>query len=236
MTTPNPDPFERERSVCAALEGYMDVAAPIDGYREDAKGRLVPEGLVPEHTRLEDEAVRTVAAFALDLHRQIHRFRGHSYDDLAALDDLVAERYGRKRRGGPKGNRTYTTLDGRMRVIVQVQDHITFGPELQVARDLVNECIADWAEGSRDEVRALIQHAFEPDKEGQVNRHALFALRRLDIDDERWKQAQAAITDSIRVVGSASYLRVQIRPRPDVPWTTITIDLAGAPLPEKLAS
>lgn len=229
------DPFERERAVLTALNEWMNTPAALDGYREDAKGRLVPEQLVSEHTKLEDDAVRIIVAYALDLHRQIHRFRGHSYDDLAAMDDLVAERYGRKRRGGPKGNRTYTTLDGRMRVIVQVHDHIAFGPELQVARDLVNECIADWAEGARAEVQALIRHAFEPDKQGVVNREAVFALRKLDIPDPRWKQAQRAITDSIRVVGSATYLRIQARAQPTLPWQTITIDMTGASLPETLA-
>lgn len=229
------DPLARERAVLAQLENCVDTTPQLEGYQADAKGRLVPESLIPEHTRLEDDAVRTICAYALDLHRQIHRFRGHSYDDLATLDDLVAERYGRKRRGGAKGNRTYMTLDGRMRITVQVQDRIAFGPELQVARELVDECITDWAEGTRAEVQALIAHAFEPDREGQVSRDAVFALRRLDIDDPRWRQAQQAITDSIRVAGSASYLRVHIRAAPDSPWRPVPIDMTGVPLPEKVA-
>ena len=234
---PQADPFARERAAVAALDAFMGPAGPEppEGYMQDAKGRLVPEQLIPEHARLEDATVRTIAAYALDLHRQCHRFRGHSYDDLATMDDLIAERYGRQRRGGAKGNRTYMSLDGRIQVIEQVHDHIAFGPELQVARELVDECISEWAEGTRAEIQALVRHAFEPDKQGEVSREAVFALRKLDIDDDRWRQAQAAITDSIRIVGSAHYLRVRVRATPEADWQTIVIGMTGAALPDALA-
>ena len=235
---PAPDPFARERAALAALAAFLgehpDGAAPL-GYERDAKGRLVPERLVGEHILLEDATVRTIAAYALDLHRQIHRFVGHCYDDLAAWDDLIAERYGLRRRGGAKGNRTYTTLDGTLKVVVQVQDRITFGPELQVARALVDECIAEWADGAREEIQALVRHAFEPDQEGKVNREAVFRLRKLDIDDARWCAAQSAITDAIRIIGSASYIRFYVRATPERRWTAITIDMNGAALPERAA-
>ena len=230
--------FAREKAALAALDAFLGTSSRAipEGYREDAKHRLVPENLVPEHERLEDDMVSVIAGYALDLHRQIQRYRAHSYDDLGALDDLLGDKYGQRKRGGPKGNRTYMSFDGRRRVMVQVQDRIAFGPELQVARDLINERIADWSADAREEVQALINHAFEPDKEGMVSREAVFALRRLDIKDERWQKAREAITDSIRIVGSASYIRIQVRADPDHDWTTIPIDLAKRPLPEKLGS
>ena len=65
----------------------------------------MPERLIPEHARLEDTTVRTIAAYFLELHRQIHRFIGHCYDDMSAMDDLLAEKYGlqppRRRQGQP---------------------------------------------------------------------------------------------------------------------------------------
>ena len=127
------DPFERERAALDALKAFQgDCAEPVlDGYQKDAKGRLVPESAISEHTKLEDQTVRTIAAYFLDLHRQIHRFIGHCYDDLHAFDDLLCEKYGLRRRGGAKGNRTYQSFDGTLKVVVQVQDRITFGPELQ---------------------------------------------------------------------------------------------------------
>ena len=113
---------------------------------------------------------------------------------------------------------------------------MTFGPSLQAARELVEQCISDWGEGAGDEIKLLANHAFDVDKQGNVNREKIFALRRLEIDDERWRQAQAAITDAIRVIGSASYTRFYVRQTPEHRWCAITVDMTGAALPEKLAA
>lgn len=201
----------------------------IDGkrYLRDAGGRLVPEELVkPEH-RLEDQTVRRITGFACQLSEQIARFRGHTFDDVATFVELLAEKYG-GRRGGRKGNITLTSFDGCLKVQVHVQDQLTFGPELQVAKELVDECITGWARGASAEIRALVEHAFQVDKEGRINRAALFALRRLDIDDDGWRAAMAALSDAIRVIGSKEYVRFYRRDTPKGAWRPITVDLAAA--------
>lgn len=202
-------------------------APTLEGWVEDARGRLVRETMVPDSARLEDQTVRTIAAYGLDLAEQIARFRSHSYSDLLTHDDLVTERYGAKRRGGRKGNRIYHSYDGRVRIVIQVQDRMSFGPELGAARDLVEECVEDWAADSREEVRALIQHAFSPGTDGAVSREAVLAIRRLVIDDPRWRRAQAAITDSIRVTATKSYLRLYLRPSREGKWTPVPIDISA---------
>jgi len=197
------------------------------GYMRDAKGRLVPDALVRPEDKLEDQMVRKILVYADELSAQIARFKGHTFDDVGAYLALLAEKYGAGR-GGSKGNMTFTSYDGTCKVQVQVADTIVFGPGLQVARQLIDECIAEWAEGSRAEIRALVEHAFRTDKEGLVNREAIFALRRIDIADGRWRTAMAAITDSIRVAGSKTYVRFYRRPDPQGKWEPVTIDLAAA--------
>ncbi|MGB0747155.1 MAG: DUF3164 family protein [Magnetospiraceae bacterium] len=198
-----------------------------EGYMMDAKGRLVPEHLVKRQALLEDQMVKKILEYADALSAQIARFKGHTFDDVAAFMDLLAEEYGAKK-GGAKGNVTFSTYDGCAKVQVAVQDHIAFGPELQVAKELIDACIGEWAAGSRDEIRALVNHAFEVDKPGQVKREALFALRKIEIDDPRWKEAQKAITDSIRITGSKTYVRFYRRATAQDRWRAITIDLAAA--------
>ena len=130
-----------------------------------------------------------------------------------------------------KGNVTLSSFDGCLKVVVQVQDTLTFGPELQIAKNRFDACINEWASGADEKIKALVDHAFQVDKEGCINREALFGLRRLDIDDDNWRGAISALNDSIRVQGSRSYVRFYERAAPTDRWQAITIDLASAVSP-----
>lgn len=190
-------------------------------------GALFPVGMVKPQHLMEDELVRQEIAHALALSEQIARFRGHVHDNLGAFEALVAERYGASV-GGRKGNKTLMTYDGLMKMTVQVADNIVFGPELQVAKSLVDACLTDWSAASGEELKAVITRAFNMDREGQVNRSALYSLLRLEIADERWRQAMQAIRDAMRVVGSKQYVRFYRRADSAAEWEPITIDLARA--------
>lgn len=206
-------------------DGIVDVGGKK--YMADAKGALVPLALVKPVDKLTDEAVRKMIGFARELSAQIGRFRGHCFDDVGSLQALIAQEYGATI-GGAKGNITLSSMDGTLKVQVQVADLIEFGPELQAAKKLVDECLSEWAEGSRDEIRAIVNRAFQVDKEGVVNRAELFMLLRVAIEDARWQRAMDAIRDSIRVIGSKTYFRFYEREAADAPWRSISIDLARA--------
>lgn len=198
------------------------------GYMQDAKGRMVPDHLVRATDKLEDQLVKKMLGYAGDLSDQIARFRQHCEDDIAAFLALLADEYGMKPKPGAKGNMTFSSFDGLTKVQVQVADNLTFGPELQIAKGLIDECIDGWSVDARPEIRALVDHAFRVDKEGEVSRTAIFSLRRVAIEDERWQRAMQAIADSVRVQGSKSYIRFYRRKAVTDPWTHITIDLASA--------
>lgn len=215
------------------LDDWLDAQAgddappmPPPGWVMDPKGRMIRESVVREEARLEDQTVRTIMAYGLDLAQQVQRFRAYSAADLAALHALLAEKY-TPRRVGQRGNTSYTSLDGRLKIIIQSQDQITFGPEIQIARGLIFGLIERWGAGTRDEVRALIAHAWPMDRPGQIHRESVLRLLQLDIDDDEWRQAQRAIRDAVRVTGSKRYLRLQYRPTVDHGWRSIPIDLAA---------
>lgn len=193
----------------------------------DTKGRQVPLDTVKPAHLLEDGAVRKIMAFAVDLNAQLARFKEHTLGDVTALLELLAQEYG-VARGGTKGNVTLTTYDGTQKVVLAIADQVTFGPELQSAKTLVDECLNEWSADSRPELQAIVQRAFNTDKEGLVNRAELFSLLRLEIADPRWERAMQAIRDSIRVIGSKEYVRFYERKSPLLAWTAVTIDLASA--------
>lgn len=196
-------------------------------YLRDARGALVPVETIKPLDLLIDGQVRKIMKYATSLSEQVARFKGHSFEDIGALQALVAQEYGATI-GGAKGNLTLTTFDGCLRVQVQMQDQFDFGPELQAAKSLVDECLREWSTDSRDEIRALVTRAFQVDKEGRINRSEIFMLLRVEIADERWLRAMEAVRDSIRILGSKAYLRFQMRRSPEAAWNSVTIDLAAA--------
>lgn len=196
-------------------------------YMRDARGALMPIETVKAVDKLEDEVVRKIMGFALALSSQVARFKAHTFEDLGEFDALLAQEHGLTK-GGAKGNRTYTSFDGLMRVSVRVADLIDFGPQLQVAKALIDECLNEWAAESRPEIRAVVTRAFNTDREGQINRSEIFTLLRLDIEDDRWQQAMRAIREAMRVIGSKVYVRIEQRDSAEARWGAVTIDLAAA--------
>src|SRR3546814_3572491 len=131
----------------------------------------------------------------------------HTFEDVNGLQALLAQEYDTSV-GGKKGNISLSTFDGCQKVQVQVADLMEFGPELQIAKSLIDECVSEWSADSRVELRALVNRVFAVDKEGQINRAELFMLLRVEIEDARWQKAMTAIRDSIRVIGSHTYVRL----------------------------
>lgn len=194
-------------------------------HMRDGKGSLVPLTMIKPQDQLQDDVVRQIMGYAIALSEQIARFKAHTFEDIGVFDAVLAEEYGTTV-GGKKGNKTLMTFDGLFKVQVQVADNIVFGPELQVAKTLVDECLNEWAAGARDEIKAIVTRAFNTDKEGQINRSEIFMLLRLQIEDPRWLKAMEAIRDAMRVVGSKTYVRCYRRDNFDAPWQAVSIDLA----------
>lgn len=214
-------PIDAENTASPIIEAHGQQ------YMRDASGALMPLGKIKPVDKLMDEEVRRMIGFARDISAQIGRFKGHCFEDIGNFQALIDQEYNASV-GGKKGNIQLTSYDGTLKVSVQVADLLTFGPELAAAKKLVDECLTEWAAESGEELRAIVNRAFQVDKEGKVNRAELFMLLRVNIEDERWQRAMDAIRDSIRVVGSKTYIRFYERDTPEGGWRSISIDMAKA--------
>lgn len=203
----------------------IDVAGTA--YLRDAKGALVPIATVKAADLLMDELVRDILSDADELSASIAAFKLRTFERVSDLQGLIAQQYG-ARIGGAKGNISLTTFDGCQRVLVQVSDQIEFGPEMQAAKALIDECLNEWAATGGVELRALVNRVFQVDQQGKINRAEVFMLLRTEIQDERWQRAMEAIRESIRVIGSRTYLRFQRRDSGDAAWRGVPIDIASA--------
>ena len=196
-------------------------------YLRDAKGGLVPIGAIKPADLLMDELVRGLLGDAVGLSDMLTAFKREVFEKVSAHQALIAQEYGAKI-GGVKGNITLTTFDGKMRVLVQVADQIQFGPEIQAAKSLIDECLSEWAATGGVELRALVNRVFQVDQQGTINRAEVFMLLRVAIEDPRWLRAMEAIGESMRVCGSKTYVRFHDRDAGDAAWQPVTLDMASA--------
>ena len=130
------------------------------------------------------------------------------------------------RLGGGRGNLTLDTFDGELLVLVSVGDQLDFGPELQIAKQLIDGCIHRWSEGASVNLQAIVNDAFDVDKKGKLNVGRILALRRINIVEADWLKAMDAISAATRVVRSKRYLRLY-RKRGDLEKEQVPLDLAS---------
>lgn len=197
-----------------------------DGYKEDAKGNLVPISKIKEIDLMRDNLVMEITEEAVELHTLIKDFKDNVFGNIAAFVQLSGEQYGAKL-GGNKGNVTLTSYDGRYKIQRAYAETLVFDERLQAAKALIDDCISTWSEGSNDNIRVLVNGAFEVDKEGQINTTKVLSLRQYKIEDADWHKAMDAISDSLRVAGTKAYVRIYKRVGDSDEYVPISLDLAS---------
>jgi len=201
-------------------------AMNMKDYMADGQGRLVPVDNVKEIDKTRDGLVHHLVLNALELQRKLVDFKAMAMTEVQAFVDLSAMEYD-VQLGGKKGNLTLFSYDMNYKVQVQISEYLVFDERLQVAKKMIDDCFTNWTKGSRSEIKTIINDAFSVNQEGKINTRRILALRRLDISDALWLKAMQAISDSLQVAGSKSYMRIYKRIGNDGQWQHITLDMAA---------
>ena len=196
------------------------------GYWQDASGNLIPETKVKDIDKLRHQVVTDLCTMAEKSRDGLAEFKVHAMQEVAALVSTSMEQYGVKA-GGEKGNVTLVSFDGRYKLVRQMQDKLTFGEQLMAAKALIDECVHEWAQGANDNIKALVNHAFQTDKEGKINTGRVLGLRRLEIRDAKWQSAMQAIADSIQTASTKPYVRFYKRNDTTGEYQPISLDVAA---------
>ncbi|MGV6840003.1 MAG: DUF3164 family protein [Planktomarina sp.] len=196
------------------------------GYMKDAKGALIPQRMVKPQHKLEDDMVKELFGRAMDLNGVLRTFKTSVFEEVTTFRQLLADQYD-VQRGGKKGNMTFRSFDGTMEVQIAVGENLTFGPELEVAKELIDHCIERWSVGANDNIKVLVQDAFQTNKQGRIDTARVLGLRRLSIDDPEWNKAMDAIGDAVRSTVSKNYARFyKIDPETGT-RTPVSLDIAA---------
>lgn len=203
----------------------MTTATP-EGYRRNALGHLVPEDAISDIDKLRDDAVAGIVRSALSLQAEMAAQKHQWLSDVQTFCAISAEQHG-VTWGGRKGNVSLVSYDGRYKVQLAVSDLTVFDEKLHIAKAMIDELILEWAASSSVEIKALVQNAFQTDKEGNINKGRIFELMRVEIDNPRWKEAMDVLRKSITPVGSAQYLRIYERVGDSDRYQQVALDMAG---------
>lgn len=193
------------------------------GWIPDAQGRLVRAEAVPPQDALRDQLVREIVQGAKFRAANLKAWRAQVLDDVRAFAATVAEKYGCKLGRGQ--GITLNSFDGALRVVIAKDDRVTFNEQLAIAKEMIWKCVERWTDGSRSEIRALVDAAFKASRNGKLSVTKIMSLRQVKIEDAEWLRAMDALTDSLQVVGSATYIRVYERMGSTDKYSLINLDV-----------
>ena len=196
------------------------------GYWQDASGSLIPESKIKDIDKLRHQVVTDLCLMAEKSRDGLADFKARAMQEVAALVSTSMEQYGVKA-GGEKGNVTLISFDGRYKLVRSMQDKLTFGEQLMAAKALIDECVHEWAHNADDNIKVLVNHAFQTDKEGKINTGRVLGLRRLEIRDAKWQSAMQAIADSIQIASAKPYVRFYKRNDTTGEYESISLDVAA---------
>ncbi|SDD57312.1 Protein of unknown function [Paracidovorax valerianellae] len=197
------------------------------GYWQDANGNLIPVSKIKDIDKDRHRTVTDLCEAAKAQAAELASFKQAAMREVLEFVERSLAEYDVKT-GGAKGNVTLVSFDGRYKVIRQMQETLQFDERLMAAKALIDECIQGWSKGSSANIKVLVNDAFQVDKQGKISTGRVLALRRVKIEDETWKRAMDAISDSMQVAGSKSYIRCYERNATTGGYDPIVLDVAAA--------
>ena len=168
----------------------------------DAQGREYPVKVLQPEIVQKDAVVKKAMEIALKLHERL-------VEDKQKLFKLIEEYLNKEASSYNlewKGNALLLTFDEKYRIEMRLREKIQFGIELQLDKQKIDECIKAWTEGSNENLKAIVNEAFQVDKRGQIARYRILNLRRYNIQDPIWKEAMELIDKAIYITSTKQYI------------------------------
>lgn len=172
----------------------------------DAQGRYVPCDTIRAVDLLRDDLIRSLIPEVEEISKRLAELKAKAFKDVDDFLALSASQYGVKSKA-VKGNITLKTFNGEYEVRLASADNIEFDEQLQVAKELIDECLTEWCDGANAKLAVIVKDAFKVDRKGRLDKNRILGLRKYEIEDEKWKRAMEAIGNSVSVTGRRRYIR-----------------------------
>jgi len=195
-------------------------------YWEDYKGDLTAVENISKEDKARDKVVEACCAKAVKLNEQIAKTKAEITALIEEYLSTVAEKFGTEW----KGNTNIVNFSQDLRVDVKVQNTIGFDEKLNVAKNLIDECVAAWSTDANPALATIVNKAFETDRKGKINREFIFKLLKMKMNAKthmnKWEQAMELLKDSVTIEGSKPYYNFRRR-KENGEWELIVLDFAA---------
>ncbi|KQI69399.1 hypothetical protein AN189_02970 [Loktanella sp. 3ANDIMAR09] len=182
--------------------------------------------LKPEK-QIEHDAATGLCHAALTMSAELMRFKHQSLAEMVAARVMMFEDHGVKK-GGAQGNLSLRSVCGRYLVKMTVAKHITFGPQLEAAKALIDEFMTDeLGKGGSEIIHEIVTKVFRLNGKGRIDRDGILGLREHRFEDDRWTRAMDAIDEAICRDSSTTYVNFYTVDPASGAETRIPLDLAG---------
>ncbi len=178
----------------------------------NSRGFQTPIDEIKPQDVLKHELVTVLTEQAKAQSKAHEDFKKKVFSEVNDLIALVANEYDVSI-GGAKGNVSLTSFDQKKKIQVGIADQISFGAEIDIAKQLITEVIEDELADTSSFIAQLMRDAFESDKQGLYNKNRILALRKYrDANkSDKWSNAMKALDEAIICSDSKTYITFQER-------------------------
>lgn len=176
------------------------------GFIERPDGSQIHYDKLDPHKKIEHNVVTKLCTIAEEKSADLAEFKRHAVAEMIGARVMIFKDHGVKK-GGKEGNLTLRSECGRMMVKMSVSKHVSFGPELEAAKALIDEFLeAELAKGGSDFIREIVEKVFKVNAKGRIDTGGILGLREHRFDDPTWGRAMLAIDEAICRDSSTTYV------------------------------
>lgn len=188
--------------------------------------RPIPEANVDPVAKKRDAAVTRMLAEARELEAKMRLVKEKILNEVMQYITELQAANGIKKQE-TKGNYTLSDYANLNQVEVSINNVVEFDERLNLAKSLIDKCLIKWTKRGNQNVRAIVNDAFDVDKKGNVNKMRIFSLMSLKINDKDWEKAMELIRSSMQVTSTKQYLNIRTRENVIDKWSFVNLNFSS---------
>lgn len=190
----------------------------------NSRGTPIHPGKIKPDAKRKDRLVEQILSDASRLHEKMRQAKREYMEIVNEYIEFLQDENDVERSG--KGNLILSNFSNTKQVEIKVNDIFVFDEKLQIAKQIIDNCIVRWSKNANSNLKALVDSAFKVDRKGNIDKHAIKSLTQLNITDAAWEKAMKLINDSLTVTGTKQYMTIKERDSIEGKWHTINLNFS----------